>query len=158
MVALARATPGRRRIATRRCMRGLEAIHLQSLRAHGVTLSDARIRELLALDLELNAQGIAIWLDRDRTMNDVRFDFTGSVAVVTGAANGIGAACARLFAASGARGRALGRRRSRGAGARARARRRRRAGARGGAATSRAAATSPPRSPRRWPPSAASTS
>jgi NAD(P)-dependent dehydrogenase (short-subunit alcohol dehydrogenase family) len=35
-------------------------------------------------------------------MNDVRFDFTGKVAVVTGAANGIGAACARLFAASGA--------------------------------------------------------
>jgi NAD(P)-dependent dehydrogenase (short-subunit alcohol dehydrogenase family) len=35
-------------------------------------------------------------------MNDVRFDFSGRVAVVTGAANGIGAACARLFAASGA--------------------------------------------------------
>ena len=35
-------------------------------------------------------------------MNSVRFDFTGKVAVVTGAANGIGAACARLFAASGA--------------------------------------------------------
>ena len=35
-------------------------------------------------------------------MNDVRFDFSGRVAIVTGAANGIGAACARLFAASGA--------------------------------------------------------
>jgi NAD(P)-dependent dehydrogenase (short-subunit alcohol dehydrogenase family) len=35
-------------------------------------------------------------------MKDVRFDFAGRVAVVTGAANGIGAACARLFAASGA--------------------------------------------------------
>ena len=32
--------------------------------AHGVTLSDTRIRALLGLDLELNAQGIAIWLDR----------------------------------------------------------------------------------------------
>jgi NAD(P)-dependent dehydrogenase (short-subunit alcohol dehydrogenase family) len=35
-------------------------------------------------------------------MNDIRFDFSGRVVVVTGAANGIGAACARLFAASGA--------------------------------------------------------
>jgi len=63
MVALARATaPGADRHAA--LMRGLEAIHLRSLRAHGVTLSDDRIRELLALDLVLNAQGIAIWLDR----------------------------------------------------------------------------------------------
>ncbi|HEY4957393.1 MAG TPA: SDR family NAD(P)-dependent oxidoreductase [Caldimonas sp.] len=35
-------------------------------------------------------------------MNDVRFDFTGRAVVVTGAGNGIGAACARLFGASGA--------------------------------------------------------
>ena len=43
---------------------GLAAIHLRSLREHEVTLDEARIRELLALDLELNAQGIAIWLAR----------------------------------------------------------------------------------------------
>ena len=36
-------------------------------------------------------------------MATTRFDFTGRVVVVTGAANGIGAACARLFAASGAK-------------------------------------------------------
>jgi NAD(P)-dependent dehydrogenase (short-subunit alcohol dehydrogenase family) len=36
-------------------------------------------------------------------MKQVRFDFTGRAVVVTGAGNGIGAACARLFAASGAR-------------------------------------------------------
>ncbi len=35
-------------------------------------------------------------------MNDLRFDFTGRTVVVTGAGNGIGAACARLFGASGA--------------------------------------------------------
>ncbi len=35
-------------------------------------------------------------------MNDLRFHFGGRAAVITGAANGIGAACARLFAASGA--------------------------------------------------------
>jgi len=63
MVAFARTTSrGPDRHAE--LMRGLEAIHLRSLRAHGVTLSEERIRELLALDLELNAQGIAIWLDR----------------------------------------------------------------------------------------------
>ena len=66
MVAVARATPeGAARHAE--LMRSLEAIHLKSLRAHGVALSEARIRELLALDLELNAQGIAIWLDRTRS-------------------------------------------------------------------------------------------
>ena len=36
-------------------------------------------------------------------MSSTRFDFSGQVVVVTGAANGIGAACARLFAASGAK-------------------------------------------------------
>lgn len=45
-------------------MRGFGAIHLKSLRAHGCRLSDAQILELLALDLELNAQGIAVWLAR----------------------------------------------------------------------------------------------
>lgn len=63
MVAFARATPpGPDRHAA--LMRGLGAIHRKRLRAHGVALSDDRIGELLALDLELNAQGIAIWLDR----------------------------------------------------------------------------------------------
>ena len=65
MVAVARAAPagsGRHPAL----VRGLEAVHLKSLRAHGVTLAESRIRELLALDLELNAQGLAIWLDRTR--------------------------------------------------------------------------------------------
>jgi glyoxylase-like metal-dependent hydrolase (beta-lactamase superfamily II) len=63
MVALALALPND---AARHAalMRGFAEIHLTSLRAHGCTLSDAQILELLALDLELNAQGMAVWLNR----------------------------------------------------------------------------------------------
>ena len=43
---------------------GLEEIHLRSLRRHGNTLPEDEIRDLLALDLELNAQGIGVWLDK----------------------------------------------------------------------------------------------
>lgn len=43
---------------------GFAAIHLRSLRANGCVLSDTKVRELLALDLELNAQGIEVWLTR----------------------------------------------------------------------------------------------
>ena len=31
---------------------------------HGVGISEAGIAELLAIDLELNAHGMAVWLDR----------------------------------------------------------------------------------------------
>jgi glyoxylase-like metal-dependent hydrolase (beta-lactamase superfamily II) len=63
MVALATALPATdERHADLK--RGLAAIHLASLRAHGVTLADERIDELLALDNELNAQGIGVWLNR----------------------------------------------------------------------------------------------
>jgi glyoxylase-like metal-dependent hydrolase (beta-lactamase superfamily II) len=44
--------------------RGLLAIYVQSLAAHGCRMSDAQVGELLALDVELNAQGLEIWLDR----------------------------------------------------------------------------------------------
>jgi hypothetical protein len=39
-------------------------IYTHSLREHGCVLSHAQIHELLALDLELNAQGMAVWLNR----------------------------------------------------------------------------------------------
>jgi glyoxylase-like metal-dependent hydrolase (beta-lactamase superfamily II) len=42
----------------------LGALYAERLRAHGCTLPDTRLRELLALDVELNAQGIEVWLDR----------------------------------------------------------------------------------------------
>jgi hypothetical protein len=63
MVALALALPAD---ADRHhaLVEGLSAIHLKSLRAHDCTLPEARVRELLALDNELNAQGIAVWLNR----------------------------------------------------------------------------------------------
>jgi glyoxylase-like metal-dependent hydrolase (beta-lactamase superfamily II) len=35
-------------------------------REHGVDLPAVRVRELLATDIELNAQGLEVWLDRDR--------------------------------------------------------------------------------------------
>jgi glyoxylase-like metal-dependent hydrolase (beta-lactamase superfamily II) len=43
---------------------GFAEIHRRSLRAHGCTFTDERIGDLLALDLELNAQGVAVWLKR----------------------------------------------------------------------------------------------
>jgi len=42
----------------------LQSLYLERLRAHGCTMSDAQIVELLALDIELNAQGMGVWLDR----------------------------------------------------------------------------------------------
>jgi glyoxylase-like metal-dependent hydrolase (beta-lactamase superfamily II) len=63
MVAFARGVPtGPGRHAALKA--GLERLHLESLAARGSTLSHTAVHELLALDLELNAQGLAIWLDR----------------------------------------------------------------------------------------------
>ena len=44
----------------------LGALYLKSLHAHGCALSDQAILQALALDIELNAQGMGIWLDRER--------------------------------------------------------------------------------------------
>ena len=63
MVALARALPAdeARDAALKR---GFSDIHHASLRAHGSALGNEQVDALLALDLELNAQGMAVWLDR----------------------------------------------------------------------------------------------
>lgn len=50
-----------------RLIQGQRDILLPRLRAHGCRLSDAEIDKLLAMDYELNAQGIGIWLDREAT-------------------------------------------------------------------------------------------
>jgi glyoxylase-like metal-dependent hydrolase (beta-lactamase superfamily II) len=47
-----------------RLLQGMEAILLRELDAHGVTLSREESLALMAMDLELNAQGLAVWLDR----------------------------------------------------------------------------------------------
>lgn len=41
----------------------MEALLLAEARRHGVTLGDDDIRTLLGMDIDLNAQGLAIWLD-----------------------------------------------------------------------------------------------
>jgi glyoxylase-like metal-dependent hydrolase (beta-lactamase superfamily II) len=63
MVAIARgAPPGpARHAAMKDAMLGLFA---DSLAEHGCTVSADALRELLAMDVELNAQGLAIWLDK----------------------------------------------------------------------------------------------
>jgi len=44
----------------------LEAIYLDQVRAHGCPHTPDEVRALLAIDIELNAQGMAVWLDRER--------------------------------------------------------------------------------------------
>ena len=43
---------------------GLARLYLERLREHGCTLPETEILDLLSMDLELNAQGMGIWLDR----------------------------------------------------------------------------------------------
>ena len=45
-----------------RLKRELGALYLRSCASTACVLPESRIAELLALDIELNAQGIAIWL------------------------------------------------------------------------------------------------
>ncbi len=42
----------------------LSALYVGRVMAHGCTLSSADVRELLAMDIELNAQGLEVWLDK----------------------------------------------------------------------------------------------
>lgn len=44
----------------------LNEVYLRRAHEHGCTLPDAEVLELLASDIELNAQGIAVWLDGDK--------------------------------------------------------------------------------------------
>ncbi|MBQ0933376.1 MBL fold metallo-hydrolase [Ideonella sp. 4Y16] len=63
MVALAEAvSPGPTRHAQLR--EGLLQLYLDALARHGCPMARAAVAEALAIDIELNAQGMGIWLDR----------------------------------------------------------------------------------------------
>lgn len=49
-----------------RIVEDLAALYLSRAVAHGSALGEARMCDLLAMDLELNAQGLEVWLDRER--------------------------------------------------------------------------------------------
>lgn len=65
MVAIARAAPAgpARHEAMTAALRNL---YVGSLRRHGCTQTPAALAALLAIDIELNAQGMGVWLDRGR--------------------------------------------------------------------------------------------
>lgn len=44
---------------------GLMDFHLGQLRERGIPLAETRARELLDIDVEINAQGLEVWLDRE---------------------------------------------------------------------------------------------
>lgn len=65
MAALARSCDGR--ADRHRCLvAALTELYLERAHAHGVPLDDAAVTRVLAMDIELNAQGLASWLDRAR--------------------------------------------------------------------------------------------
>jgi len=43
-------------------MASLTQLYIARARAHGCAFDDTRVRELLAMDIELNAQGLEVWL------------------------------------------------------------------------------------------------
>ncbi|RDZ27194.1 MBL fold metallo-hydrolase [Lysobacter silvisoli] len=63
MVALARAADGRPDRHAR-LVASLGELYLARAAAHGCALAPEQVRELLAMDIELNAQGLEVWLDR----------------------------------------------------------------------------------------------
>jgi glyoxylase-like metal-dependent hydrolase (beta-lactamase superfamily II) len=65
LVALGRAEDGKPDRAAR-LRRGVEALFLRWVADHGAPMAPERVRDLLAVDVELNAQGLEVWLDRGR--------------------------------------------------------------------------------------------
>jgi hypothetical protein len=65
LVALGRAEEGKPDRA-RRLRRGVEELLLGWVEDHGAPLPREKARDLLAVDVELNSQGLEVWLDRGR--------------------------------------------------------------------------------------------
>jgi glyoxylase-like metal-dependent hydrolase (beta-lactamase superfamily II) len=65
MVAIAEVCTG---VADRhaRITDGLAELYLSRAEAHGCAMSREQMHGLLAMDIELNAQGLGVWLDRER--------------------------------------------------------------------------------------------
>jgi glyoxylase-like metal-dependent hydrolase (beta-lactamase superfamily II) len=66
MVALARQCAGTQPERHALLRQGLVRFYLDGLRLHGCRLDAERVLELLEMDIELNAQGLAVWLERAR--------------------------------------------------------------------------------------------
>ncbi len=65
MAAIGRQCDGRP--DRHRCLlAALQALYLERAQLHGCALDDAAVIAVLAMDIELNAQGLACWLDRIR--------------------------------------------------------------------------------------------
>lgn len=65
MVAIARAlddAPDRHDVLKRE----LTALYVERARCHGVADAEVQVPALLEMDIELNAQGLAVWLERER--------------------------------------------------------------------------------------------
>ncbi len=65
LVALGRAEDGQPDRAAR-LREGVAELFLGWVADHGTTLATERVRDLLAVDVEINSQGIEVWLDRGR--------------------------------------------------------------------------------------------
>ena len=65
LVAFARGEDGKPD-RSERLRAGVRGLFLRWARDHGTSLTAERVAELLSVDVELNAQGLEAWLDRDR--------------------------------------------------------------------------------------------
>ena len=65
MVAIGRSCETR--ADRHRCLvAALRALYLERAQTHGCAVDDAGVEKVLEMDIELNAQGLASWLDRDK--------------------------------------------------------------------------------------------